>query len=186
MTGETSTKQLFVDASVFITLAEIDRVNLLDRLDGEIVVPTAVADEISDEPAASHLDAASDDWLRIADAVKVTGPETVEHAASHLDTNPIGDATDDPKFEGDVSLLEFGTIAENPVVVTDDKPLRNACKALGVSLSGSIGVLVAAVEHGSLDPDDAKDALVAMDEVGARLSVRLLRRAERLIDGVGD
>lgn len=179
MTGDTS-KQLFVDASVFIALAEIDYVGLLDGLDGEVVVPRAVVDEISDEPAASHLDAASGDWLRVADAVEVTGRERVEHAASHLGADPSGENRTD--FEGDVALLAFGTTVENPVVVTDDKPLRKSCKALGVSLSGSIGVLVAAVERGTLRADEAEDALVALDEVGARLSARLLRRAERLVE----
>lgn len=178
-------RQLFVDASVFITLAKIDRVALLDELDGEVVVPRAVADEIVDEPGASHLDAASAEWLRIADAVDVAGPENVRHAASHLDAEVLG-SDGDPDFEGDVALLALGTTAENPVVVTDDKPLRDACKALGVALSGSIGVLVAAVERGALGPDEATDALVAMDEVGARLSARLLRRAERLIERAGD
>lgn len=180
--SDEATEQLFVDASVFITLAEIDHAELLDALDGEVVVPRTVADEISDEPAASHLDAAIGEWIRAADSVAVADTENVRHAASHLDAN-VGD---DLNFEGDVALLAFGTTAENPVVVTDDKPLRKACKALGVSLSGSLGVLVAAVEQGSLGADDAKDALVAMDEVGARLSARLLRRAENLIDQAPD
>lgn len=183
--SEDADKQLFVDASVFITLAETDYVALLDALDGEVFVPRAVADEISDEPAASHLATASEEWLRIEDALEVVGLGQVEHAASHLGSN-LNSANGELHFEGDVALLAFGTTAENPVVVTDDKPLRKACKALGISLSGSIGVLVAAVERGHLDPDEAKDGLLAMDEVGARLSARLLRRAEKLIDRAAD
>ena len=179
--SDAGTKQLFVDASVFITLAALDRVELLWELDGEVVALRAVADEIVDEPAASHLDAATGEWLQIADAVDVAGPENVRHAASHLDAE-LSESDDAPEFEGDVALLALGTTAENPVVVTDDKPLRNACKALGIALSGSIGVIMAAVERDALDSAAAKDALVAMDEVGARLSARLLRRAERRID----
>ena len=70
--------------------------------------------------------------------------------------------------------------------MTDDKPLRKACKALGVPLSGSIGVLVASVERGILSADDAKEALVAIDEVGARLSASLFRRTDRLIEQATD
>lgn len=198
MSDDLPPKQLFVDASVFITLAEIDYLDLLDRLDGEVVVPRAVAEEISDEPAASNLDSASSDWLRIENAVETAGVERVEHAASHLDAKTgFGSDRDDAdrdktyrddafEFEGDVALLALGTVAANPVVVTDDKPLRKACKALGISLSGSIGVLVAAVEKGVLDPDAAKESLVAMDEAGARLSARLLRRAEKLVDSAAE
>jgi predicted nucleic acid-binding protein len=175
-------RQLFVDASVFITLAEIGREEQLLRLDGEVVVPRAVADEIRNDPAASALDTAAErDDLRSIDGDKTSATgeanERLKRAAAHLGYDSVDDG-----WTGDVALLAFGLGAENPVVVTDDGPLRKACKALGATVSGSIGVLVAAVEHGNLEPDDAKDALVAMDETEARLSASLVRRAEELID----
>ena len=75
---------------------------------------------------------------------------------------------------------------DSPVVVTDDKPLREACKALSIPVSGSIGVLVRAVERGDVEAGEAKDTLYAMDEVGARLSASLVKRAEKLIDDAND
>lgn len=178
-------KQSFVDASVFITLAEIGREEQLLRLDGEVVVPRAVADEIRDEPAASALDAATESGLRIvnADEAPATGEanERLERAATHLGYGSVDD-----DWSGDVALLAFGLGADDAVAVTDDGPLRRACKALGVTVSGFIGVLVAAVERGDLESGDAKDALVAMDETGARLSASLVRRAEKLIDDAAD
>jgi predicted nucleic acid-binding protein len=175
-------RELFADASVFITLAEIGREEQLLRLDGEVIVPRAVADEIRAEPAAAALDSAADAGeLRITDGdeAHATGEsnERLERAAVHLGYGSVDDG-----WSGDVALLAFGLGDENAVVVTDDGPLRKACKALGVTVSGSIGVLVAAVEHGNLEPDDAKDALVAMDETEARLSASLVKRAEALID----
>lgn len=175
-------RRLFVDASAFITLAEIGREEQLARLDGEAVVPRAVADEIRDEPAASALEAAVESGdLKVAngDEAATTGVENerLERAAAHLGYGPIEDG-----WSGDVALLAFGLGTDDSTVVTDDGPLRRACKALGVTVSGSIGVLIAGVEHGELAPDDAKDALVAMDETGARLSASLIRRAEGLID----
>lgn len=56
------------------------------------------------------------------------------------------------------------------------------CTALGVEVSGSIGVLVVSVENGELTANEAKEALAAMDEVGARPTASLLRRAEASID----
>lgn len=44
---------------------KISKVGSLGDLDGEILVPEAVAEEISDEPAASRLSNAADDWLEI-------------------------------------------------------------------------------------------------------------------------
>lgn len=178
-------RQLLVDASVFITLAEIDRVDLLASLEGTPTVPSTVADEIQKEPAATALaEAFNDGWLRsgsFKSGMKIdrTGEwtEPAKKAAVHLGMEDPGE-----NWQGDIALLARALKTDQEVVVTDDKPLRKTCKALGIPVSGSLGVVIAAVERGDLDPEEAKDALVAMDEVGARLSARLLRRAERLID----
>lgn len=53
-------------------------------------------------------------------------------------------------------------------------------------MAGTIGVLIRAVERGDLTPDQARDSLYALDEVGARLSASLVRTAERHIDQVAD
>lgn len=164
-----------IDASVFITLAAIDAVDQLHGIPGTVAIPEAVADEIIDEPAATELATAErDDQI---EQISPSSSEAVETAARHL-----GVAGRDEYEGGDVPLLSCALESSEAVVITDDKPLRKACKALGIPVSGSIGVLIAAVERGELDPEQAKELLVAMDEVGARLSARLLRRAERLID----
>lgn len=184
-------RRLLVDASVFITLAEIGHVELLRNLDGDPLVPGAVADEIRDGPAVSALDNALDDWLsshsvKFDTEISNDYTDSATTAASHLGIECPPD-----NWHGDLALL---TIAlrddedddDETVVITDDKSLRNTCNALGIPISGSIGVVIIAVERGNLTSDEAKDALVAMDEVGARLSARLLRRAERLIDEAAD
>ena len=178
-------RTVLVDASVFITLAEIEAADLLGALRGRVAVPDAVADEISDDPAASRLDRGIE-----SGEIKVVPTEqrleerergsALETAATHLEeSNAVGP-------NGDVALLALGLTMDDLVVVTDDKPLRNTCKALGVPISGSIGVMVVAVERDAIDSGAAKRLLAAMDEVGARLSARLFRKAERLIDDVDD
>jgi predicted nucleic acid-binding protein len=162
--------KLLVDASVFITLAEIDAVRLLYELDGDVVVPKLVADEIQDEPARTELDDAQGEWIE----VKSADGGRVEESMKRLGREG------EPR--GDAALLALALTYDDAVVVTDDKPLRKACKALGVSLSGSVGVIVASVEKEVLAPEEARELLVAMDEVGARFSASLLRKAENLID----
>jgi len=163
--------KLIVDASVFITLAEVDSLELLDGLEGDVVVPELVADEIQDDPARTALEEARGDWISV---------EKADEEAIEKGTKKLGRGGGEPR--GDAAVLGLSFEYGEPVVVTDDKPLRNACKTLGISLSGSVGVVVASVEEGNLDADEAKDLLVSMDEVGARLSARLLQKAERLID----
>ena len=180
-------KRVFVDASAFITLAEIGEVELLRDIGELVVMPHAVVEEIQEGVAASILEEIRDDWMdtyyvesnaetrnEIADARREAG--------QHLGFDEVED-----EGQGDLAILTLAifpalTAGERIVDVTDDKPRRKPCKALGIPLSGSIGVLIAAFERGDLGPEAVKDALVAMDEVGARLSARLLRKAERLID----
>ena len=171
-------RRLFVDPSVFITLAAVGEVSLLGGLDGAVSVPHRVAREIEDDPARARLERAKRaGWLEITE-----DPAEIRRAADHLGRTVPENAVESSRVEGDVVLLACGMAAGRPVVVTDDKPLRNACKALSIPVAGSIAVLVRAVERDDLEPQTAKNRLYAMDEVGARLSASLVKRAERLID----
>lgn len=172
-----SDRTVLVDASVLITLADTGSVDLLAGLDGSIVVPDLVRQEITSDPAAKTLsDAIADGCVTCPQSVPDTA---VEEAASHLGRS-------DEELRGDAALLAHALVAGDSVVITDDKPLRQTCKALSIPVSGSIGVLVRAVERGDIDPADATDTLYAMDEVGARFSASLVRKAERLIGDASD
>jgi predicted nucleic acid-binding protein len=162
--------KLLLNASVFITLAEIDSLRLLNELGGDVVVPELVADEIQDEPARTELRDAQKEWIDVEPADQ----RRIEESTKRLGR--------EGKPRGDAAVLALSSKYEDAVVVTDDKPLRDTCKALGVPLSGSVGVVVASVEKDVLAPGEAKGLLVAMDKVGARFSASLLRKAENLID----
>jgi len=170
-------RTVLVDASVFITLADTGSADLLTGLDGSVVVPDLVRREITSDPAAKTLsDAGADGWVTCPQSVP---DAAVEEAASHLGRS-------EEELQGDAVLLAHALVADDPVVITDDKPLRQTCKALSIPISGSVGVLVRAVEQGDLDPNAAKETLYAMDEVGARFSASLVKRAEQLIDDAAD
>ncbi|MDS0280828.1 hypothetical protein [Haloarcula onubensis] len=187
-------RQLLVDASVFITLAEIDALSCLESLDGTLVVPSAVRREVNNDPAKTQLERlvvagtiTELDWFQWSDEKGVSGEPV---AATHLGTDPevAVDTKDSPArlADGDVALLCFGRHIEGIVVLTDDKPLKKTCKSLSIPVSGSIAVLVRAVESGQYTATQSKNKLYAMDEVGARLSASLVKRAEKLIDDAAD
>lgn len=176
-------RELYVDASAFITLAGVGEADLLVGLDGRPIVLDAIAREIVEDPAATALaEGAETGWFARRSLSEIVGEDRaeqlVERAGSFLGREPA-----DP-LGGDLALLAVGLADRDPttVVITDDKPLRGACKAHSIPLSGSLGVVIAAVEHGAVTPERAKDIVVAMDSVGARFSASLLKRAERLID----
>lgn len=172
-TADEENRVLLVDASVFITLSEIGAADPLWDTAGTIIVPNAMASEITDEPATSVMERA-----RERGSVRVVQAEfEIPDARARLGVDSTRE-----RVSGDVALLALALHRSNAVVVSDDKPLRQACKALSIPVTGSIGLLIRAVERGDLGRDEAKDRLYAMDEVGARLSASLVRRAEQLID----
>jgi len=188
-------QQLLVDASVFITLAEIDALDCLESLDGELVVPSAVRREVNSDPAKTQLEhfiAASTiseiDWFQWSEKRGISGERVA--AATHLGTDPDAavDTVDGRRalVGGDVALLSLAREMDDVVVLSDDEPLRNSCKSLSIPVSGSIAVLVQAVEGSQYTPKKAKSKLYAMDEVGARLGASLVKRAEKLIDDAAD
>lgn len=188
--GTPESRRLLVDASVFIRLATIRSLDLLYDLDGQVIVTTTVQFEIREEPAHSEVQAAISEGnvrtVNLLSEVDENSKELVAEAANQLGTDTESLITENALgfaniTDGDVSLLTAALYFEDSVVVTDDKPLRKTCKAFSIPVSGSIGVLVRAVERDDLEPDVAKDKLYAMDEVGARLSASLIKRAESLI-----
>ena len=170
-------RTLLVDASVFITLSQVGTVELVNSLSGDVVVPGPVAEEITSSPADDWLEAGVyNGWIQQSDWVP---KEDAALARSYLGRS-------DGEMDGDIALLAIALASDSPVVVSDDKPLRQTCKSLSIPVSGSIGVLVQNVELGELSPEEAKDRLYAIDETGARLSASLVKRAEKLIDEASD
>jgi predicted nucleic acid-binding protein len=167
-------RTLLVDASVFITLAAVDAVDLLVVMEGTVVVPERVAEELADDRSRAALAGYREDGsIRVDPA-----DDRLGSARTHLGVD--GES-------GDVGLLAHAmATGESMVAVTDDRPLRQTCKALSVPVSGSLGVVIRGVERGEIAGAEAKDLVYAMDEVGARLSATLVRRAERLIDDAID
>jgi predicted nucleic acid-binding protein len=178
-------RRVVLDASAAITLVAVDAHGYLHAVDGALVVPGAVADEIREDPAAGALaDALADDTVERVTVPDAVAAATLADARRHL-------GREDDAVTGDVAVLalalhEARDDVDDPVALTDDRPLRRTCSALGVPRSGSIGVVVHAVESGRLGAEEAKEVVAAMDDVGAHLGAGLLREAEQLIDEAAD
>ena len=188
-------RQLLVDASVFITLAEIDALDGLEALDGGLVVPSAVRREVSDDPAKTQLErllaagtVTEVDWFEWAEDREVVGEWVAMATYLGTERDTVVETIDGQQAltDGDVALLCLVQHMNDTLMLTDDKPLKKVCKSQSIPVSGSIAVLVQSVESGRYTATKAKQKLYAMDEVGARLSASLVKRAEKLIDDAAD
>jgi predicted nucleic acid-binding protein len=139
------------------------------------MIPAAVADELTVEPAATNLD-------RFLDEKPVeTDPDTgefVEQAEQLLGESGTSD-----------SSLVAGLLAardreKQVAFVSDDRRLRAVADGLGATVTGTFGVVVrASMEDKYFPTTQAKRVIRRTDHHGLQMTGRLRERAVGEVDG---
>lgn len=168
----------YLEASVLIALGTVGELDRLGALDASPVVLPSVAEEVTTEPARSAVERA----VEAGPLIEAPTPdrEFIREAATILD---------DPEGTADVELLgavlETMDDSESAVLVSDDRRLRTVARGLGAAVTGTIGVLVHAVDEG-LNSDEAKAIVRRVDQHGLHMTAGLRERANELIDEAAD
>lgn len=147
-----------VNATPLISLAILGRLDLLHQLFDEVLVPTAVYEEVVAQ-GAERIGAAAvanTDWLRV---VSPTVTPTLEPLLLGLD-------------EGEMQVLLLAREEHPDWVLVDEKLGRRVARAMGLPLKGTLGILLTAVLVGQLTKAQALDALHTLLVHGIRISPR--------------
>ena len=124
------------NTSPIIALACAGRLDLLRAVHGEILVPDAVFDEItvagSGEPGASEVAQAA--WIKRRSAFNVT---LVNALSLELDS-------------GEAQAIALAVESRAGLILLDERRGRRAAKRLGLTVTGTLGVLIAAKDRGLL------------------------------------
>lgn len=150
-----------VDASSLIGLSAIGALDLLQKLFGTVVVTSAVRDEVlagEGLPGATDLEVAlATGWLGVVD----------------IDPDEAGF----PKLgPGEASTLQLATKDSRVgLVVIDEQLGRAQATALGVPVTGTVGVLLACKQEGHIEEVSA--FLQRLEDSGFRLSRALVQEA---------
>ncbi len=134
------------DTSPINYLTLIGHVGLLHELFGEIVIPASVFQELSDPAAPAEVQrllSVRPDWLKVVEI-----ETNVTSALGHLDPG-----------ERDAILLGLRMRAE--FVLIDEAKGREAARAHGLRVVGTIGVLERAVRKGLVDGPEVAASLKA-------------------------
>lgn len=118
-----------VNASPLIALAHAHKLELLEKLPAELVVPEAVVEEIlagPDDPAHRAL---ASGW----------GPRRTAAVLQEVAEWGLG--------KGESAVLALALELDATAVV-DDRSARRCAKTLGISVIGTFGVIVRAKKHG--------------------------------------
>lgn len=159
-------------------LGTVGRLDVLEALDGPLLVPLTVREAITTEPAATNL-------RRFLEAGRLRtdipgGGELDDAARAVLDgTGPTADV------RLVAGVLEHADSAEGVRLVADDRRVRTVGRGLGAAVTGSIGVLVRAVEEG-LAAETARGVLADLDGQGLHATGRYLATAETLLEAAAE
>lgn len=171
----TSEMELYVDANVLYDLGQTGELELLSVLDGTLVIPERVSEEITVEPAATNLD-------RFLDEQDVeTAPDIedwIEDATHLLDADS---ETSDVSLVA--CLLGSRTRGDDAALVSDDRKLRAIAEGLDATVTGTFGVIVrAALDDKYFHTSQAKRVIRRMDHHGVQMTGRLREQAIGEVD----
>ena len=146
------------DATPLIALALLGRLDLLRQIFDEVIVPSAVYDEVTsrglERPGAEELTQA--DWIRVRSA----------RAAPSIEPMLLGlDA-------GEIEVLQLAQEIQPDWVLIDERQARRVARAMGLPIKGTLGILLTAVLAELLSKEEALDALQQLLDKGIRVSDR--------------
>lgn len=170
--------RIFLDATALIALGTIGELEQLTSFTGELVVLPTVQTEITTEPAQTNVS-------RFIDQYAV---ETTDRAVQDR-VQQAKEVLGEEEQNGDVSLIAAVlayTANDRPVgVVSDDRRVRTTARGLGATVTGTVGVVVRAVEEG-LDREEAYNLIRRIDSHGLHMTGDLREKAYSLIDDAAE
>lgn len=146
---------VITDASVLIGLEQVGHLSLLPGLFGEVLAPTAVADEFGERP----------DWLRV---VSVAQAEALgEVRALQLDP-------------GETEAIALALSHPGATLLIDERRGRRYATFKGIRIVGTFGLVVLAKRSGLITA--ARPIFDALMAQGFRVSGAVYERALRATD----
>ncbi|WP_136717933.1 hypothetical protein [Halorientalis salina] len=168
--------RIYVDATALVALGQVGELELLDAFDGEIVVPDAVAAEVTTEPPRTNLDRFVDE------KPVVTGPVETDWTEQARSVLGAEEPTSDVRvIEGVLDATDGDDEAnDDPAVgvVSEDRRLRTVAEGFGATVTGAFGVVVrAAADDKYLSTTQAKRIVRRIDSHGLHLTGELREQA---------
>ena len=125
------------NTSPLITLARAGRLDLLHAVHGDIIIPDAVFDEITvagaGEPGAHEV--ATSAWIKRRPALNA----------------PLVNALGLELDAGESEAIALAIECQADLILLDERMGRQAARRMGLTVTGTLGVLIAAKDRGLLD-----------------------------------
>lgn len=153
-----------VDTTPIVSLSLVQQLHLLQLLYGEVLIPTAVADEVF--AGGTRAGAAE---LRTADYIRTVPLADPQRAALLSDLD-----------RGEAEVIAMGLERHADLLIIDEQLGRRHAQRLGLPITGTLGVLLKAKQLGHLQA--IKPLISQLHQGGIRLGQKLIDRVLQLAD----
>src|SRR5437867_6701495 len=127
------------DASPINILVRIGLADILPQLFGRVIVPNAVADELSRDATPASIR----EWLASRPAwLKIQSPISPEDPAL-------------PRHRGEREAIKLAQELRADLLLVDELRPRRVAAALGIAVTGTVGILERAASEGMINLDAA-------------------------------
>ena len=159
------------DTTPLISLLKINRIDLLEKLFGKVLIPDAVFSELT-----------VDERFRLeADQIRQKEFIVVKSVANSEAASLLRRATGLDQGESEAIVLTDEWKAD--LLLMDEAKGRNVSAQMGLRIMGTIGILMAAYEEQELTADEVKDCVDGLQRAGRHIGQR---HYQILLDRLGD
>ena len=148
------------DTTPLISLLKIERLSLLEKLFGEVLIPQAVFDELT-----------SDERFQIeAEQIKQKQFISVKPVSNLESVSILKRATGLDQGESEAIVLTDELKAD--LLLMDEAKGRSISNQMGFRIMGTIGVLMAAYEEHELTANEVKECIEGLQRAGRHIGQR--------------
>lgn len=153
------------DTTPIISLIKINRLDLLEELFGEVLIPDAVFRELTTNVTFKK----EADIVKSSEFIKVSSIQNrksleILQAASGLDA-------------GESEAIILADELKSDVLIIDERRGRKVAQNLGIAITGTIGILIQAYHEKILSEEEVKSCFEYLKNSSIRLSDTLIQEA---------
>lgn len=157
------------DTTPIISLIKINRLDLLEELFSEVLIPDAVFRELTTNTifANEAQIVKSSSFLKISSVQNKKALQLLK-AVSGLD-------------DGESEAIILADELKASVLVMDERKGRKVAQKMGINITGTVGILIQAYDEKKISAADVKSYLTQLKNSNIRLSESLIQQALDLL-----
>ena len=160
-------RRVIVNSTPLIALCNADLLNILKEIYGSIIIPKAVFDEVTAKKDSACLQIKQNlDWITVETITNIEDRKMYKAKlhAGEVDVMILAQA--DPKAD---------------LVIIDDNAAKKTAKYLGLTVTGTLGVLIKAKQSGIIS--SVKNAITKIQSNGFYINENIIKLAFFDVDG---